>query len=624
MLIKLTTLTVLYLALFTVITTPYAQNVVQVGPNVQVSKARADHAHYEIQFAADPNNARQLMACSILLQPEKDSRTTVVYMSSDAGNTWSKTLELERGNYTGDPACVYGSGGSAYFASLPLHYPGGTAEMVVYRTKGGGAAWGAPVVLPFIDREYLTVDLTGGKFQGHVYLHGTGRDKTMDPEDKSYNAVTTFSLFRSVDDGASFQQVANVPSAIHHITNEGNGVVVSDGTFVALFGEMLDRTVQFQPGVKIPRVSQATPANGVLKAVRSEDGGGTISTAIVSEWWVNRAYRRGSNVPYLAVDSGGGSFRDRLYAVWPDVRSVRTEILLSHSNDKGKTWSRPAVVNDDISWPPPAEGPDDIMPIVAVNKDGVVGVSWYDRRNSPDNMGWEERFSASLDGGDSFLPSVKVSERPYAHSPDEMLFLDEAGSNIFPNIFYFNGGDTGGMAADATGVFHPIWIDNRTGIPQIWTAPVTVKGIAAHNGSPEFAAFDDLSRMATVRYASLRYDPATSTITADACVVNTSKDTVLSAIKLRVLRFGSQVGTAEILNADSGGNGAGSVFDFSDLLEGGALKPGEQSKPKRIQFRISGFRGIREDQSQLIQLTPQFLGKAQPVGKQPATEQKPN
>jgi hypothetical protein len=39
---------------------------------------------------------------------------------------------------------------------------------------------------------------------------------------------------------------------------------------------------------------------------------------------------------------------------------------------------------------------------------------------------------------------------------------------------HFNGGDTAGLAADAAGVFHPLWIDNRTGIHQMWTAAVTV------------------------------------------------------------------------------------------------------------------------------------------------------
>jgi hypothetical protein len=32
-----------------------------------------------------------------------------------------------------------------------------------------------------------------------------------------------------------------------------------------------------------------------------------------------------------------------------------------------------------------------------------------------------------------------------------------------------------GLIADANGVFHSLWIDNRTGIRQVWTATVTIK-----------------------------------------------------------------------------------------------------------------------------------------------------
>jgi len=37
-------------------------------------------------------------------------------------------------------------------------------------------------------------------------------------------------------------------------------------------------------------------------------------------------------------------------------------------------------------------------------------------------------------------------------------------------------GDTAGLAAAADGTFHPLWVDYRTGTPQVWTATVTVRG----------------------------------------------------------------------------------------------------------------------------------------------------
>ena len=45
-------------------------------------------------------------------------------------------------------------------------------------------------------------------------------------------------------------------------------------------------------------------------------------------------------------------------------------------------------------------------------QDGIVGVTWYDTRDSKDGSQFHEYFTASLDGGKSFLPPVRVSSAP--------------------------------------------------------------------------------------------------------------------------------------------------------------------------------------------------------------------
>ena len=105
------------------------------------------------------------------------------------------------------------------------------------------------------------------------------------------------------------------------------------------------------------------------------------------------------------------------------------------------------------------------MPEVAVNKDGVVGVSWYDTRDTPGaEPGWDVRFTASNDGGKTWEPSIRVSE---TSSVFTAAMQTKFGRRIGP-------GDTAGLAASADGVFHPLWIDHRTQTPQVWTATVTV------------------------------------------------------------------------------------------------------------------------------------------------------
>jgi hypothetical protein len=96
------------------------------------------------------------------------------------------------------------------------------------------------------------------------------------------------------------------------------------------------------------------------------------------------------------------------------------------------------------------------------------------------------RFFASFDGGASFTPSVRVSQagasfppgtsrekRPATPARDDQERL-KAQIDAGRDSFMFMGGDTAGLAADASGIFHAAWVDNRTGVPQLWTATITV------------------------------------------------------------------------------------------------------------------------------------------------------
>jgi hypothetical protein len=109
------------------------------------------------------------------------------------------------------------------------------------------------------------------------------------------------------------------------------------------------------------------------------------------------------------------------------------------------------------------------MATPAVNRDGIVGMLWYDRRNNPDNIGYYARFSASLDGGETWLPSVRVSEMANTNLADGDKKLRPIGT------FSSTGGHTAGLEADPSGVFHALWIDNRTGVQQVWTAAIEIK-----------------------------------------------------------------------------------------------------------------------------------------------------
>jgi hypothetical protein len=559
------------------------QSAIAVGPNVQVSSARPDWEHNEVILAADPNDARRLLAASMFLDPSKGGYSVATYVSFDGGRSWQSSLIVGRelGHY-GDPATAFGCKGTAFSLSLKSLGPRYQWQTLVHRSDDGGKTWLPPTVLPYIDREYITVDCTNSKYRGRIYIHGGTVMQAVDGE-----RISGTKIFDSEDEGKNFFERTFVPVARHLNTYQGNGVVLSDGTYIAPFTD-LDRDESQLP---------------LLSVIQSSDGVNSFSTAIAVA--KRTAPPRGQMGPVsFSVDKSAGPFQDRIYAVWTDGRSGRSEILLAYSGDKGTTWSEPIVVNDDQPFADGRKGPDDFQGVVAVNQAGVVGVTWYDRRESTNNRDWWVRFAASFDGGNSFSRSVKVSEAAFSHDKLKIPSVVELSSvgggdyespskhlsiNVRQSRSYFTGGDTAGLAASADGVFHALWIDNRTGVPQVWTAPITVVGRAASGGTHGFENLEDLTKRMIFQFSEGQYDSLTKTFSLRAHLVNTSAETLAGPMVVRVLAVGPK--EAEILNSDNKKRGKDAVWEYTSLLKDNRLEPGKRTEGKLIQLRINEKEG---------------------------------
>ncbi|MGA2133804.1 MAG: sialidase family protein [Bryobacteraceae bacterium] len=416
-----------------------------VGTEVQISAAQPAVRHYESYAGADPADARHLIACAYVVRG--DQIDNVFYVSTDRGKTWTQTLTVPTAV---DPSCAIGSHGVAFAGNIhDQPFPDGKTDSVltVYRSANGGRTWRQSSIgaeTRGIDRAYVTPD---------SYVHAYRATK---------NPAAAVLFFPSEDQGRSFRRVLVSESTVFAKPwfFPANGVVDGEGTFYALVAELDDTKRNMSYGTD---AATAPSADAVLNVYVSRDGGKTLAptgriTDVCYDWRVPQL-----SMSALAVDRSHGPFRGGLYAVWPDARyEHRTQILMSYSSDQGRTWSVPRAVSEDIQGQAANQHANQFMPMVAVNRDGVVGISWYDRHDNADNLGYWVRFAASLDGGATWLPSTRVSSAPHTASDDTRK----------------NSGDTAGLVADAGGVFHPVWIDNRTGVPQMWTASVTVRGKA--------------------------------------------------------------------------------------------------------------------------------------------------
>ncbi len=124
---------------------------------------------------------------------------------------------------------------------------------------------------------------------------------------------------------------------------------------------------------------------------------------------------------------------------------TNSDVRLAVSRNGGKSWSAPVKVSDD------ADVADQFNPWIAVHPNGLLSLTWQDKRLDPDNINFNTFYTNTFDGS-SFLPNVRVSSA-----------TSLAGNGQVPVFDYI------GMAASADSVF-PVWTDMRSGNPDIYTA----------------------------------------------------------------------------------------------------------------------------------------------------------
>jgi len=560
-----------------------------VYPDVPVSRDRTI-PHYEMTLAADPRDGRHLLGMSITRAGRERGSACRAFASFDGGWTWSTSDlpgQLDRGGI--DPQVAFDAEGTAYAVVL-----GGAATpaangrrdaLLVFRSSDGGRSWSEPVAVgtgETHDAPGLEVDTTGGPFHGRIYISTNYGEETL-----------RNGLLRSADGGRTFAGPVELPGG-------GEGVlcmnepllVLRDGTLLSPLTCIDDVPASYAvTGRRTQRLGVTT----------SRDGGVTFSplawTGVRMEedqasLWEIHAFR-------FALDRGSPRFRDRLYAVWGDYREGAPRIWIATSADGGKSWTEGHPVD-----PQAPNGTRQGMPAIAVDTDGIVGVLWFDTRYAS-ATGYDAVFSASLDGGATFLPPVRVSSAstPYdgAGNSDAVpnSVPGKESTRMFVSIVgnrWPQGGDYIGLAASG-GAFHPFWPDGRSGTFQIRSARVEV----ATTPDPLAAPPADLAEArlegkVEIVFEPGSYDPATHLATLPVRLRNVSDAPVWGPARLTVKAIRPSAFyyrrtrdlPLEIVGAANGEKGVGATLDFSALLGPlGRLDPGALSGEAHLQLRYA-------------------------------------
>jgi hypothetical protein len=180
-----------------------AQQII-VGENVLVSKEQ-EKMHSETLLAADPKDSNRLLGCAMIWLDGARRRTTIVYASFDGGKNWEPTLDTRGFFDSADPAITFGPDGAAYYSVIANTYPDSYPVMQIYRSTNGGKTWLPPTSIPYIDREYITADNTGGKYHGRIYINGSGVVHSLE----GAKAASNVGVYSSRDGGRTFPGPVN-------------------------------------------------------------------------------------------------------------------------------------------------------------------------------------------------------------------------------------------------------------------------------------------------------------------------------------------------------------------------------------------------------------------------------
>lgn len=556
----------------------YAQSErrIYVGPNIRVSRD-SEKSHFEPMLASAGDGL--LVASSNLTGGDDDAWITKAYVSRDNGDTWfsvwiprmiaSNAYGLDF--VSGDSAVATGAHARIFYAALcrpagpPPHL---TLVTCLYRSDDRGDSWSALPPLHITDHERFATDAASGL----VVLVGKWSGKK-----------ERLVMYLSHDNGSTFDgpyPYANVTGIAYDPCVLPRGMlflpfVHETRTKIWLEGAIVRGTHVVAGPFKL--YNENPPPIKVL-IQRNTD-------RLLAGRYASEA---------LPVFLSHGS---TLYAIGSKFTDHVYRLVLRTSTDGGRHWAAPRYISAMGKTPQ-----DQFAPSAAFSSSGVIGVAWSEMT---DATHYDERFTASLDGGTSFLAPRVITTR------DSMPFNDENVSgqtNVFGKGSFFQysgfttrsaGGDYFGMATDDAGSFHPLWVDSRDGAgAQLYTATVAVLD-RAPACTATTTGVTDLSKDVRLTFDPSRMNVATDVLTMPLRIENTGSAPIAGPVTFTITALQTdeyipskepvpQDAVPRVLGATNGKAGVGATLDFSNSFgDFDELPPSGVSNAVDLRLRLS-------------------------------------
>lgn len=386
----------------------------------------SEETESEIHAAINPNDSNNIIVAAMKFSQENILATLTfpIYYTKDFGRTWQLSQFNGANDLTGftliagggDPIIVFDDRGMAYLSWLTLSIGLDLkikAEMHWATSNDGGATWKRQEslidageltsILPpngrLPDKEWMASDLQSTQHKGNVYIAYA----YINSIDTTYNIfvktkkgnVTTFGPAIDITpDEITFSQFTSID-----VDAEGTvhlmfaGATAEDEVISLYHCKSTDGGESFSEPVRISKVHlQCFPPGSV-------DSCGVVGID------ANRIYP----CPHLRVDKSNSTHSGNLYAVWTadginNQATAGLDIYYSKSEDGGKTWTDAMILNNNNDG-----ASQQFFPSLAVNNEGNLVITWYDRRDDANNLLTNYYMTISRDGGNTFEQDFAVT-----------------------------------------------------------------------------------------------------------------------------------------------------------------------------------------------------------------------
>ncbi len=440
--IKASTKTILLSIAIIITAFPQADNSLIIGNNFRVYPSDVNQT--EVFIVKSPLDEDVLFASANTLTFIPFFVSEGIYVSTNGGESW-------RGNdtCTGEPITFhYGDPGIAIDINgtfvLTRKGTAGFPGLYSHRSTDMGVSWSFQknISTDDLERATLTTDVTpGSPYFGRTYAIWV----------KFSNPFSVWSTF--TDDGGLNW---NTPMQVNNPVQRSAGGDITMG----LNGKVY---------ICWAGLTNVSPfRETIIGFAKSEDGGANwtvtenaLTVNGITGLLTEKGNIRVNGLPSIAIDTTGGPRNGWIYIVTGQKNlapaGTDPDIILYRSTDDGVTWSSGIRVNQD----PLNNGKIQFFPAVHVDKFGAVDIIFYDDRNTTsDSSG--VFLARSIDGGDSWV-EFEISDHNFKPVPIGGLGQGYMGDNI-------------DLTSTGTKII-PVWMDNSTGIYQIWTAPVEYSAV---------------------------------------------------------------------------------------------------------------------------------------------------